>query len=240
MRPEEELRIVPYMAKAVNREVDLIRFDSFDRPCDLPYEAYRARARGGEPSGPELRCLAGFKQRSTITDYLAEAPLADPQDARRGLRLFRNAVSLMVGLGEVAVEPLCAALADPRPEARRVAAVSLAKMAHPSATACLRASLAQDYVVVRVTAASVVRVLLANGQLEVVDGWALSNSLLRDPEPAVRMEALRTLGMFSPDMATAAASGLLADPDPEVARTAQDAIANIAAIRKIDLLRAGS
>jgi WD40 repeat protein/serine/threonine protein kinase len=240
MKPKEELRLIPYMAKTVNKEVDLIRLDSFDQPCDLTYDAYRERARTGEPSGPELKCLAGFRQRGTVTDYLAEAPLADEQDPRRGLRLFRNAVSLMVGLGEVAVEPLCAALADPRPEARRVAAVSLARMAHPSATACLRASLGQDYGVVRVTAASVVRMLLANGQLEVVDGWALVNGLLRDPEPAVRMEGLRTLAMFSADMATAAASGLLADPDPEVARAAKEAVDNIAAIRKIDLLRAGS
>jgi hypothetical protein len=54
------------------------------------------------------------------------------------------------------------------------------------------------------------------------------------------MEGLRTLAMFSADMATAAASGLLADPDPEVARAAKEAVDNIAAIRKIDLLRAGS
>ena len=240
MKPKQELRLVPYVVKAVNKEVDPIPLASFDQPCDGSYQSYRDRALTGDPSGPELKCLAGFKERGTVTDYLAEAPLVDGQDPHRNLRLFRNGVSLMIGLGDAAVEPLCAALADPRPEARRLAAVSLARMASPSSTACLRASLAQDFLVVRVTAASAVKILLANGELEVVDGWALVNGLLGDPEPAVRMVGLKTLAMFSPDMATAAASRLLADADPDVARTAKEAVESIAVIRKIDLLRAGS
>jgi HEAT repeat protein len=174
-----------------------------------------------------------------VTEYLAEAPLTDPNDALREQRLVRNAVSLMLALGEAAVEPLCGLLGDAREPVRRIAALALAVRAAPAATTCLRTALAQGDAVSRLAAATRLRTLLANGQIRAADGFALLQDLLRDPDPAIRSAAVRAFLMLNAEFAAPLVSAAASDPDPGVAQAAKETLADIEAIRKVDALRNG-
>jgi WD40 repeat protein/serine/threonine protein kinase len=239
IKPKPTLRVLPYMAQTVLKEVDTIDLATFTEPCGETYETYRDLARGPETNPVVLACLARTKQPGTVTDFLAEAPLSDVDDRPHDRRLFRNAVSLMLGLGEAAVEPLCGLLGDRRQPVRRVAAVSLALRAALDATACLRATLAQEDPVARVSAASALRSLLANGQLPPAEGYELVKQLAQDPDPAIRIAAIRTFLMFNADFAVPEVTALSSDPDPAVALAARNTLGEIEVIRKVDLLRGG-
>jgi WD40 repeat protein/serine/threonine protein kinase len=239
IKPKATLRVLPYMAKTVLQEIDPIDLAAFTEPCDDPYETYRDLARAPETSPPTLACLARTKQAGTVTDFLAEAPLADGEDRLRDRRLYRNAVSLMLGLGEAAVEPLCGMLGDRREPVRRIAAASLALRAAPDATACLRTALTEGDPAARVSAASVLRWLLANGQLRAAEGMALVKQLAQDPDPAIRIAATRAFLMFNAEFAVPAVTALSSDPEPAVALAARNTLGEIEVIRKVDLLRGG-
>ena len=188
IKPRVALRVVPYMAKTVLEELDPIDLGAFSEPCSEPRDAYRERARAREVSAPTLSCLARTNEPGVVAEYLAEAPLADPDDPLRDQRLFRNAVSLMLGLGDAATEPLCGSLGDARERVRRIAGVALARRAKPAATACLRRALAEGDALSRATAASVLDILLANREVGGSEGFALAQSLgpgrgSHDPEP---------------------------------------------------------
>jgi predicted Zn finger-like uncharacterized protein len=239
MKPKIPLRIVPYMAKSVLGEIDPINLGAFSEPCDEPRETYLERARAPEVSATTLSCLARTREPGIVTDYLAEAPLSDPGDALREQRLRRNAVSLMLALGEVAVEPLCGLLGDAREPVRKLAAMALALRASPAATACLKSAIAQGDATARPTAVSALRTLLANGQIRAADGFALVQALLRDQDPAMRTAAVRALLMYNAEFAAPVVSAAGADPEPEVAQAAKETLAEIEAIRKVDALRNG-
>jgi len=243
MKPAVRLRVVPYMAKTALQELDPIDLAPFkERPCAEPYESYRELLPAREVSAETLGCLARTEHPATVTDYLAEAPLSDPDDQLRDHRLFRNAVSLMVALGDPAVDTLCGLLGDQSERVRRIAAVSLARRATPPATACLRATLdhGDADAASRAAAASVLRIVLASGQVRPADGFALLERLLADPDPALRTAALRAFVMFNAESAVPAVSPATADPDPAVAEAAADVLKSIESIRRIDALRAGS
>jgi WD40 repeat protein/serine/threonine protein kinase len=239
IKPKAALRVVPYMAKSVVKELEPIDLAAFTEPCSEPYETYRDLAQAKEVGAPTLACLAQTKQPAALVDYLAGAPLTDPADPLRDYRLFRNAVSLALGLGNAAVEPLCTLLADGRERARRIAATSLARLATPEATACLGAALAAGDPITRATAASVLRTLLANQQLGVKEGFALVQELLRDPDPTIRAAGLRTLPMFNAEFAAPLAAPLVKDPDRSVAQAADEVVKEIETVRRVDLLRTG-
>src|SRR5439155_1314982 len=136
-------------------------------PGDCPAgdrTSYLALARKPEVSAVTLMCLAREKDGTTAESYLNGTPIDDPDRDRRA-RHVRNAVSLMVALGEDAVDPLCNHLFDPRDDVRQVAAQSLAYMASPRATACLTAALRADGAGTRASVTSVLKTLLARDQL---------------------------------------------------------------------------
>jgi WD40 repeat protein/serine/threonine protein kinase len=238
-KPRVRLRVVPYMSKTTLKRYDLIDLASFTQACPEPYESYRDQAAAPEVSAPVLACLARTRQPAAVDDYLSAAPLSDPGNALRNVRLFRNAVSLMSGLGDVAVEPLCGRLGDSRPAVRDIAATSLALRAAPASTACLRNALVTSDPLTKLSAASVVPILIANGQIGEAEGHTLAQDLARDPDPAVRKAALRALVLFNTEFATPVVSAASSDPDPAVAKAAQDALVEIESIRKIDALRNG-
>jgi HEAT repeat protein len=137
------------------------------------------------------------------------------------------------------VEPLCGLLGDRREPVRRIAAASLALRAAPDATACLRDALAQGEPAARVSAASVLRWLLANRQVPAPEGYELVKQLAQDPDPAIRISAIGAFLMFNADFAVPAVTPLSSDPDPAVALAARNKLGEIEVIRKVDLLRAG-
>jgi len=239
-RPKASLRVVPYMAKTVLERLDPIELGSFTEPCSESREAYRERARAREVSAPTLSCLARTNEPGMVSEYLAEAPLADADDPLRDLRLSRNAVSLMLGLGDPAVEPLCALLGDSRERVRQIAGIALARGKRPAGLACLRQALEAGDSVSRAAAASVLDILLASGQIGSAEGFALAQHLARDADPNLRSLGLRAFIMFNAEFAAAPLAAAVSDPDPTVARAAQETLAAIESIKKVDELRSGS
>ena len=213
----------------------VIDFDSLPGDCSAgDRQAYLALAREPEVSAVTLMCLARDKDAATVELYLHDVRIAD-DDRERALRHFRNAVSLMVALGPAAVDPLCGRLADAREEVRQVAAKALASMAAPRATTCLATVTQWPDANARLAAASVLKTVFANGQLSGLRGWKLVSKLLEDPEPAVRIEALRVLRFFNPEVALPAAAHAQQDPDPQVRTEAVAAAADVEGLRRLRL-----
>jgi hypothetical protein len=239
-KPKPRLRVIPYMAKTVLAALDPIDLAAFSAPCNEPREAYRERARAPEVSAPDLSCLARSGEPAVVGEYLAEAPLADPADPLRDRRLFRNAVSLMLGLGDAATDPLCGLLGDSRERVRRIAAVALARSARPAATACLLKSIDEGDAIARPNAVSVLDVMLAKGEVKSPEGFALAQGLVADSDPTIRVLGIRAMVMFNADVAAPAITAAASDPDPTVAQAAKETLATMESIRKVDLLRSGT
>jgi WD40 repeat protein/serine/threonine protein kinase len=232
VRPKPKLRVLRFMAKDVMAQYDLIELDAFQQPCEADYRSYLERAWQPEVSAPTLACLAGFRNSGTVGDYLSGAALRDPADGLHGRRLFRNALSLMVGLGEGASGSLVERLSDPDPDVRRLASLALALARRPEATDRLRRALSDSNPLVREAATMVVPHLLANEQLTAAEGWALLRERARDGEPSVRRAALRAHALFTPELASRAVSESVNDPDADVAATAREMLQAIETIRK--------
>jgi WD40 repeat protein len=211
----------------------LIDFDGLPGDCSAgDRQAYLALAREPEVSAVTLMCLARDKDAATVELYLHDVRIAD-DDRERAFRHFRNAVSLMVALGPAAVDPLCGRLADARDEVRQVAATALASMAAPRATTCLATATQWPDANARLAAASVLKTVFANGQLSGLRGWKLVSKLVQDPEPAVRIEALRVLRFFNPEVALPAAARAQQDTDPQVRTEAAAAAADVEGLRRL-------
>ena len=232
VRPQPKLRVLRFMAKDVMAQYDLIELEKFRETCDGDYRSYLEKAWEREVSAPTLACLAGFRNAGTVGDFLSGASLRDPADGLHGRRLFRNALSLMVGLGEAASGSLCERLSDPDPDVRLLVALSLALARRADATDCLRRGLGDPNAVVRDASTTMVPYLLANGQLGAAEGWALLRERARDSEPFVRRAALRGHAMFTPELAALAVSESVGDPDTEVAATARQMLLAIETVRK--------
>ena len=197
---------------------------------------YLALAREPEVSAVTLMCLAREKDGATAEAYLNGTPIDDPDRDRRD-RHFRNAVSLMVALGDAAIDPLCNHLFDSRDDVRHVAAQALAYLSAPRAIACLTSALRADGAGTRATAASVLKTLLSREQLPSARAWQLVTRLLADPDPAVRVEALRLLRFFNSGVALPAAERAQRDPDPRVKEEAAAAVINVEGMRRLQLGR---
>jgi hypothetical protein len=232
VRPQPKLRVLRFMAKDVMAQYDLIELEKFRETCDGDYRSYLEKAWEREVSAPTLACLAGFRNAGTVGDFLSGASLRDPADGLHGRRLFRNALSLMVGLGEAASGSLVERLSDPDPDVRRLAALALALARRPEATDRLRRALSDGNPLVREASTLVVPHLLANEQLAAAEGWALLRERAGDGEPSVRRAALRAYAMFTPELAARAVSESVGDPDSGVAATAREMLQAIESLRK--------
>jgi len=214
----------------------LIDFDGLPGECSGDRQAYLALAREREVSAVTLKCLAREKDGAIAELYLYDVQIAD-DDQERAFRRLRNAVSLMTALGDAAIDPLCGRLADPREEVRQVAARALAMMASPRATTCLATASQWPDAAARRAVTSVFKTVFTNGQLSAARGWKLVSSLLQDPDPGVRIEALRTLRFFNADVALPAAVRAQQDPDPLVKAEATAAATDVEGLRRLRLGR---
>jgi HEAT repeat protein len=105
-------------------------------------------------------------------------------------------------------------------------------MAAPRATTCLATATQWPDANARLAAASVLKTLFANGQLSALRGWRVVSKLLEDPEPAVRVQAVRLLRFFNPAFALPAAAHAQQDPDPLVRTEGAAATAEVEGLRR--------
>ena len=236
-KPAPRLRVSPYLAQAVPREIDLIdleRLTPFCKPSD--YGPHLERVVAGNPESSDVACVAASGQPAVVADVLDHAPLDDgePMTARR---LRRNAASALAPLRGDAATALCARLSDAREPARSVAAMALGVNRDAAAINCVRDVLETGSGVGRAAAARAFRQQLTRGFVRADAGWASVESLLRSPDPQARREGLALLPLFSAAFARPAAEALLQDPEAEVAEAARHAVSEVEGIHRADLLQ---
>jgi hypothetical protein len=200
--------------------------------CAEGYETYLERARG-PASDDVIGCLVKLQAPGLADVFLRDLDFA-AADSIEGERKRRNAVSLMVGLGDAAVPSLCAALPHGREDVRWVAARALGMIATPAVVACLPEALRAGDPEGRAAAATALWVTIGRGVVPPPQAWEMARALGADPDPRVREAAVPVLAMFDYEHAQAALTGLEADPDPRVAAAASQTRAALKAFHDLN------
>jgi hypothetical protein len=232
-KPPAQPVIMEHWVKVVQDQKRLIDVKSFTGACDEGgLDHYLRQAWEREVSAEVLACVVHYANEGTADAYLDGVTLTDP-DALNVQRRLRNAISLLVTLGEPAVDPVCRRLGDPREEVRRVAGRALVAMGSAASSTCLVKAFTDPSPVVRGSATYVLDRMLMGGQMSAATGWAVLTTLLQDPEPSVRALALGALPLYATGVAEPAAQRALQDPDPDVRAAADKAIVSIKTARKL-------
>jgi hypothetical protein len=225
--PAPRPRLVPHLVKAALTERTLVDVSQFSNDCALGDQAhYLELATGPDASAPELFCAARATDAATVDAFFTGLVLED-DDAARAHQRYRNAVSLVAGLGERGASAVCSYLKDPRPGVQRVTRMGLVWMDKPAARECLLGALESADPRMRAGAVTVLRHLLASRQLEVSAGWIRLQRLLKDGDALVRARATESAVIFGPERSGPLVRELLADPDANVRRAAQEALKRI-------------
>ena len=234
-KPAAKVALSPYMEGAVGAEMDVIDLGPFQTGCDADgYPAHLERMISGNPEARDVACLAAHSTARTVTEVLDRAPIEDA-DPVVWLRLRRNAASALSGVQPAALDALCARLADPSPNVRRIVGTALA--VRDDAASCVRNTLSGGTPTARGAAVLPLRQHLARGVIGVDEGWTLVQGLLQHPDPEVRIAGLEALPMYTARVSEPLARPLLEDPDPAVAEAAVQTLGRIDSIHRTDLLR---
>ncbi len=230
------VRLSPYMAEEVPRELDLIHLEPFARDCSPDdYERHLDAVRAGNPEARDVACVAARGTPGVVADVLDGAPL-DAPEPMTALRLRRNAASALAGLRGDAVAAICDRLRDEREEARAVAAMALGLLDDPAAGTCVRDALVGGGPAAA-PAARALRQRVARGLLPAGEAWALTAAALASADPHSRKAGLLLAPVFSGAVAEPAVRPLLEDADPEVAAAAREAHASIRRVLQTDRMR---
>ncbi len=231
------LRLSPYMTESTEKQrSSLIDLRAFGGDCGQGFDSYLTSARAPNVSADTIACLARFAEPATVQAYFA-SPAPEAADARQWAEARRNALSLMVGMGDPVVDELCRSLGDPREEVRAVSASSLALMASDRSADCLKEAAFSADPATRLALASVLDAFIAVGRLTAPDALGLVDRLAGDSEPAVRASAVKAYAMFDYDHAAPAVAALKKDPDPTVRQTVESTLAHLKTVRMMDLGR---
>ncbi len=225
--PAPRPRLVPHLVKAAMTERALVDVSRFENDCSVGDQAhYLELAAGPDASAEDLYCAARSSDAATVEGFFGSMTLEDA-DARRAHQRYRNAVSLVAGMGEAGVASLCPYLKDPRPDVQRVTRMGLVWMDKPAARACVLSALDGADPQMRAGAATLLRHLLASQQLDVQAGWIRLTRLLKDTDALVRARALESAVIFGPERSAPLVRPLLKDPDSRVQQAAQEALKRI-------------
>jgi WD40 repeat protein/serine/threonine protein kinase len=225
--PAPRPRLVPHLVKAAMTERSLVDVSLYSNDCSLGDQThYLELAIGPDASAPELFCAARATDAATVDAFFTGMVLED-DDAARAHQRYRNAVSLVAGMGERGASVVCPYLKDPRPGVQRVTRMGLVWMDKPAARECLLGALESADPRMRSGAVTVLRHLLASKQLEVSAGWTRLQRLLKDGDALVRARATESAVIFGPERSGPLVRQLLADPDTNVRHAAQEALKRI-------------
>ena len=189
--------------------------------CDAAYDQYLERARERVVSEETMACLLRLEQGGLVDAYLQNVQIEDPEltvfDRKR-----RNAVSLMVGLGEPAVPELCRWLAGGSDAGQWVASRALAARGGPAATDCLvnNAKNANDPGA-RAAALGGVGLMMARSSIPPVVAADTVKAATQDPDPGVQQAAVAAVAMLDFEHADPVLAAMESGATPDAAAAAR-------------------
>ncbi len=217
LRPHRSvLGLSHHRSEWARHEVDLVDVRSAGGACDGSYEEYLDRAKQRVVTEDVIGCLARLAPPGLVEVYLRDVPLED-EEPTIGERKRRNAVSLLVALGESAVPSVCQALRGGREPVRWVAARALGMETSDAATACVVDALSDADPAVRGAAVVSLRILVGRGAVPVPRAWELAGVLRADSDARVREAAVSVVALFDYEHAERALAEMEKDADPSVA-----------------------
>jgi hypothetical protein len=167
-----------------------------------------------------LACLLELQQPGLADAYLENASIDDPEltvfDRKR-----RNAVSLMVGLGEAAVPDLCRWLAGGSDAGQWVASRALAARGGEAASDCIlnNAKTAADPGA-RAAALGGLRLMMARGSVPAAAASDTVKAAAQDPDPRVQQAAVAAAALLDFEHADPVLAAMETDGTPEGAAAA--------------------
>ncbi len=237
--PELPPRLSPQMTSGIPSDLDLIDVAAFAAGCVAnEYPRHLEQFQSGRPSAHDVACLAERGSSEMVADVLDGAPLTDV-DGFYALRLRRNAVSALAGLGGEALTALCDRLADEREDVRTIAGLALGVTPGPAADDCLRRALFAGAPSTKEAAQAGMRQRIGRGILSVEEGWSFVRQLLAHAEPDTRLAGLWLAPLFAAHVSAPAVQTLTESRDPVVAEKARTTLAQIESLRKADALLHG-
>jgi WD40 repeat protein/serine/threonine protein kinase len=231
--PRRDLGLSRHRAEQSRQDVWVSDVARYAGECADGYEQYLERARERSVPDDVIGCLVKLQQPGIVDVYFRDMQLQD-EEPPVAERKRRNAVSLMVGLGDAGVPSLCAALQSGREDTRWVAARALGFLATPAVVECLPEVLRSNDPGARAAGATALWITIGRGVLTPSRAWELAEPLASDPEAQVRRAAIPALAMFDYAHSYAALAPLENDADPQVATAARQTRAGLKSFRDLN------
>jgi hypothetical protein len=231
-----DLGISQHQSKLARKEIDpyVIGLAAYASGCADAYDQYLERARERVVSEETLACLLQYQQPGLVDSYLGTVSIEDSEltifDRKR-----RNAVSLMVGLGETATPDLCRWVAGGSEAGSWVASRALAASGSSAAAECLlnAAQQATDPTG-RAAALEGLRLMMARDFLSADKALDAINAGTQDPDPRVQKAAVTAVAMLDFDHAIPALTAMETTATPEGAAAAKAMRERLTRYRKLN------
>ena len=230
------LGISQHQSAAARKEINpyVINLAPFASGCADGYDQYLERSRARVVAEETLACLLQLQQPGLVDAYLETVSIEDSEltifDRKR-----RNAVSLMVGLGESAVPDLCRWVAGGSDAGHWVASRALAAGGTSAAADCLvnAAQQATDPSS-RAAALEGLRLMMARDSLSADKALDAITAGTQDPDPRVQQAAVTALAMLDFDHADLALAAMETSATPEGAAAAKAMRERLTRYRKLN------
>jgi len=211
-----------HQSTLARKEIDpyVIDLAAFASGCNETYEQYLERSRARVVSEETLACLLKLAPPGLVDAYLENVQIDDPEltvfDRKR-----RNAVSLMVALGEPAVPDLCRWLSGGSDAGQWVASRALAAHGSPEAVDCIvnNAKTAADPGA-RVAALGGLRLMMGRKSVPPETAFETVKAAAQDPDPRVQQAAVAAVAMLDFEHGDPLLAAMEKDATPEGAAAA--------------------
>jgi len=231
------LGVSHHQSAIARKEIDpyVVNLAPFASGCADGYDQYLERSRARVVSEETLACLLKLQQPGLVDAYLETVSIEDSEltifDRKR-----RNAVSLMVGLGEPAIPDLCRWVGGGGSDAGHwVASRALAAEGTPAAADCLVNSAQQAADPGgRAAALEGLRLMLARKSISVEAALDAIKAGAQDPDPRVQQAAVTAMAMLDFDHAEPALAAMETTATPEGAAAAKAMRQRLTRYRKLN------
>jgi hypothetical protein len=231
------LGVSHHQSAIARKEIDpyVVNLAPFAGGCaNGSYDQYLEASRARVVSEETLACLLQLQQPGLVDTYLETVQIEDPEltiyDRKR-----RNAVSLMVGLGESAIPDLCRWVGGGSDAGQWVASRALAANGSSVAADCLvnAAQQAPDPTG-RAAALEGLRLMLARKSISAEAALDAIKAGAQDPDPRVQQAAVTAVAMLDFDHADPILAGMETNATPEGAAAAKATRERLTRYRKLN------